>query len=182
MLVTNQKTIESWYDHAVHCAGEDGIAPVAVKAELVQKWMKSARANGAEEVLDAELLEEIGRLVISDAVSRIRQGRNSTKSRSMKILVEAITEGWIADLPPEQLDKAYPVGNGTDKTLGEWRADDLGEWLHASGQALNEAMVAHERNQAAYALIIPKVGGDKTIRQAWVEAGGVENVRTGEAA
>lgn len=170
MIINDRKTIESWYDRAVTSAGVDGIAPSEVKPRLVEMWIESAKSDEKAAALGDELLGEIAAMVIAHHVGAIRQNRNKTKSRNIGSIIDAIIERWLDRVDQGNLDRAYPIGNGRDKALGDWTAVDVDDWLAASDEALAEATASHERNVASHSYLSVRLSGSRTIRELWSEA------------
>lgn len=167
MIVDDKEAFEGWYDALVLRAGNEGITTPDIKAAMRRTWLADALESDESKGIKVSTLEAIGKILVSSEVDRIRANRSAGRSKHFDHLRRAIHEGWLANLEPEFLDRAYPSAGGVNKALGDWTINDFIAITEHSRKALESATATHSRNSESLEILSPKMSDGETIRELY---------------
>lgn len=142
----NQWFVEA-YDRVVLGSADEG-TEVEKSRDAVAHAYADAIESGAEERWRMDLVQE-GRLLFDREVGNVRTRRRRGLKHDAEYIVDALSDGTILGADDPVLAQAYPLGNGSDKTLGLWAVPD---WL---GAIRERYAGAEERMVAAREFAVP---------------------------
>lgn len=138
------------YNEAVRQAGEKGLR--LEDARTAVAWEYRRARNDGELPDDLADLHYLGTVLFDHHVQRERTRRKTSFRRDIDNILSVLGKG--GQLAAFFLDRAYPVGDGFDKSLGFWAVSD---WLAAVNErhenAAAVAVAAREFEDAAGAVV-----------------------------
>lgn len=122
------------FDRFVSAASNDGSEVEKSRDALAHAYSDAVESGQAERWRD-DLTTE-GRVLFDRFVKPAREQRKSSMRRSAQELVDALNGETILGVQDPRLDQAYPLGDGRDKTLRYWTAED---WRAATTERYRNA-------------------------------------------
>jgi hypothetical protein len=121
--MTDREWFIETYDAAVDETGDDG-ASLEKARDVVAHEYAEAVESGAQPRHAPDLVEE-GRILFNEFIGAERKRRKESMREQVAYLLDAFESEDGAYVDPI-LAQAYPLGDGTDKALRYWNADDWG--------------------------------------------------------
>lgn len=158
------------YDKYVASEGDLGAA-VETSRDAVAHQYASDVENGVIERPEVDLVEE-GRRLFNQAVTRTRGGRREAFKKNVEYILDALADETILGPSDPIFSEPHPLGDGRDKVLGLWTAEDwLGAVNERNSNAVAAAAAAHEFEVVARQVVDHlKKASARTTRQLFERA------------
>lgn len=117
----------------------DGASLEKSRDAVAQAYVSAVEAGEIERW--REDITEEGRYLFDRIVKPTREKRRNSMRKSMDYLLDALRGDTILGPNDPVFVLAYPLGDGTDKTLGNWSQDD---WRNATTERYRNAASATE--------------------------------------
>lgn len=132
--MTHKEWFVEAYDRHVSESGNYGSAVEKSRDATAHAYADAVEA-GEQERYAPDLVSE-GRALFDQFVKPERDRRKSSMRRSMEYLLDALNDGTILGVDDPSLAMAFPLGDGRDKTLAHWTAED---WRAATTERFRNA-------------------------------------------
>lgn len=117
------------FDRIITSAGDDGSKLSVTKDAFVSDFVQAIMSGDLQ--LPVRDLEDEARAAFQRYVEPVRQARKNSLRTTMEHLVDALNDDTILGLNDPALDMAFLVGDGRDKILRLWSADDWEQFIMA---------------------------------------------------
>ncbi len=132
-MIDKQWFVEQ-FDRYISSNTDDG-AELAKSKDAVAHAYADAVESGEIERWQADVFTE-GLALFDRHVKPIRERRKSAMRRDVEYLIDALKDGTMLGADDPVLNQAFPLGDGRDKTLRFWTAED---WRSATTERYRNA-------------------------------------------
>lgn len=122
-MYVDPQWIKDTYDRIVRESGEEPLTLKEIKERVAQAYADAVE-SGELERHDISLVDE-GCALFDTIVKPERKDRKARLLQELDYIADASADGTILGTQDPVFDQAYPLGNGSDKTLGLWTRDDF---------------------------------------------------------
>lgn len=124
------------YDRIVAEQSDQGMTVEKMRDALSHRYADAVERGESRYVDD--IVDE-GRALTNRFVSPVRDARRMSFRKNVGDIIDALNGDTILGRDDPRLDQAFPIGDGTDKTLRYWSADD---WTDATTERYRNAASA----------------------------------------
>lgn len=160
------------YDLAVKRAGLDGIKVADARAEVVDEVTRMLVAGELDPLGPTEQAEAI----VDRSLVPGRKARRAALHSEVEYLLDALADGTILGRDDPRLAQALPLGDGRDKTLALWAADDWQAALNVRRSKRDELTASVQIFEEAVTTVITamQTSGSATIADLFSNRSGLE--------
>lgn len=122
-MFVDPQWLKDTYDRIVAAAGDEPLTVKEIREALASAYADAVK-SGELERPDVDLFDEgIGlfdRVIMSE-----RNLRKQRLQKEFEYVIDCLNDETILGRDDPMFTQAYPLGNGSDKTLGMWTGDDM---------------------------------------------------------
>lgn len=132
---------KEWFIHAydeIVGAEADGIDQDKLRDAMARDYLDARERGEVESSSDMDM----ARAKADHYLRPIRQGRRGSFRKDVEYLLDALNDETILGTEEPRLQQAIPVGNGIDKRLAYWTAEDWATAVNARQKNVQAAAAA----------------------------------------
>lgn len=115
------------YDEYVSSRDSDSTVLEESRAAVAEQYAEAVEAGELER--ETVSVQETGRRHFNRVIGKVRESRRAALRKELDYLVDCIRDYTVLGTQDPRFGQAFPIGDGSDKTLGSWSFTD---WETAS--------------------------------------------------